>query len=100
MDCFMIARGKRRALRKTCPHEWGHGSLEGYATGERSAPHAAAGRRGAVSGVCRGQAEGNATYFLPKLRIPPKLWGGPPGPRGAPSCSPSFSYMAHSTPAG
>src|SRR5450759_1648884 len=22
--------------------------------------------------------------FLPKLRIPPKLWGGPPGPRGSP----------------
>jgi len=21
---------------------------------------------------------------LPKLRIPPKLWGGPPGPRGSP----------------
>src|ERR1035437_9912994 len=96
MDCFMIARGKRRALRKTCPHEWGHGSLEGYATGERSAPHAAARRRGAVSAARRGQAEGsgqrrtprpgkgNATYFLPKLRIPPKLWGGPPGPRGSP----------------
>jgi len=26
----------------------------------------------------------NAAYFLPKLRILPKLWGGPPGPRGSP----------------
>src|SRR5674476_1314509 len=26
----------------------------------------------------------NATYFLTKLRILPKLWGGPPGPRGSP----------------
>src|SRR5674476_21197 len=66
MDCFMIARGKRRALRKTCPHEWGHGSLEGYATGERSAAYAAAKRRGAASGVCRGQAEASGQRRMPR----------------------------------
>ena len=30
-----------------------------------------------------GRLKPNAAYFLPKLRIPPKLWGGPPGPRGS-----------------
>src|ERR1035437_3157823 len=28
--------------------------------------------------------QANAPSFLPKLRILPKLWGGPPGPRGSP----------------
>src|SRR5450759_4155970 len=31
-----------------------------------------------------GRLKPNAAYFLPKLRILPKLWGGPPGPRGSP----------------
>src|ERR1035437_352425 len=46
---------------------------------------------------CRPQAGlPDATYFLPKLRIPPKLWGGPLGPRGAPWTR--FSPMKSASP--
>jgi hypothetical protein len=35
-------------------------------------------------GIVHRDLKPNATYLLPKLRMLPKLWGGPPGPRGSP----------------
>ena len=35
-------------------------------------------------GIVHRDLKPNATYFLPKLRMLQKLWGGPPGPRGSP----------------
>jgi hypothetical protein len=35
-------------------------------------------------GIVHRDLKPNATYFLPKLRMLQKLWGGPHGPRGSP----------------